>query len=47
VLVADRKVIRGGAYDVRNDRATTTYRGAVQADKGYPKTGFRCARDIQ
>ncbi len=42
-----RKVIRGGAYDVRNDRATTTYRGVVQADKVYPKTGFRCVRDIQ
>jgi gamma-glutamyl hercynylcysteine S-oxide synthase len=41
-----RKVIRGGAYDVRNDRATTTYRGVVQADRVYPKTGFRCARDI-
>lgn len=47
ILVADRKVIRGGAYDVRNDRATTTYRGAVQADKFYPKTGFRCAREVQ
>ena len=44
---AARKVIRGGAYDVRNDRATTTYRGVVQADKVYPKTGFRCVRDIQ
>lgn len=42
-----RKVIRGGAYDVRNDRATTTYRGVVQADKAYPKTGFRCVREIQ
>lgn len=42
-----RKVIRGGAYDVRNDRATTTYRGVVQADKVYPKTGFRCAQNIQ
>lgn len=47
VLVPDLKVIRGGAYDVRNERATTTYRGAVQADKFYPKTGFRCAQDIQ
>lgn len=44
---APRKVIRGGAYDVRNDRATATYRGVVQADKVYPKTGFRCVRDIQ
>lgn len=42
-----RKVIRGGAYDVRNDRATTTYRGVVQADKVYPKTGFRCVRELQ
>jgi len=46
ILVSDRKVIRGGAYDVRNERATTTYRGVVQADKGYPKTGFRCASDV-
>ena len=46
VLAQGRRVIRGGAYDVRNDRATATYRGAVQADKVYPKTGFRCARDL-
>jgi formylglycine-generating enzyme required for sulfatase activity len=38
-------VIRGGAYDVPRERATTTYRGVVPPDKGYDKTGFRCVRD--
>ncbi len=47
LIATDRKVIRGGAYDVRNERATATYRGVVQADKVYPKTGFRCARNAQ
>jgi formylglycine-generating enzyme required for sulfatase activity len=41
------KVIRGGAYDVSRERATTTYRGFVPPDKGFSKTGFRCARDIR
>jgi formylglycine-generating enzyme required for sulfatase activity len=43
--VARGRVIRGGAYNVTRDRATATYRGVVQPDKAYDKTGFRCARD--
>jgi formylglycine-generating enzyme required for sulfatase activity len=39
-------VIRGGAYDVPRERATTTYRGVVPPDKGFDKTGFRCVRDV-
>jgi formylglycine-generating enzyme required for sulfatase activity len=39
-------VIRGGAFDSPKEFATTTYRGAVQVGKTYPKTGFRCARDL-
>ncbi|MFM8395935.1 MAG: formylglycine-generating enzyme family protein [Acidobacteriota bacterium] len=46
-LIAEGRVIRGGAYDVDASRATTTYRGIVPANKGYDKTGFRCVRDIQ
>jgi formylglycine-generating enzyme required for sulfatase activity len=41
------KVIRGGAYDEDLKNATTTYRGAVSPDRGYDKTGFRCARDVR
>jgi len=44
---AEGKVIRGGAYDVTRERATTTYRGAVQPERGYEKTGFRCVQDIR
>lgn len=47
VLAPDFKVIRGGAFDVRKENASATYRGYVQADKVYPKTGFRCARSAQ
>jgi Sulfatase-modifying factor enzyme 1/Double zinc ribbon len=39
-------VIRGGAYDVPRERATTTYRGVVPPDRGFDKTGFRCVRDV-
>jgi formylglycine-generating enzyme required for sulfatase activity/DNA-directed RNA polymerase subunit RPC12/RpoP len=39
-------VIRGGAYDVPRERATTTYRGVVPPDRGFEKTGFRCVRDV-
>ncbi len=41
------KVIRGGAYDVAPQRATSTYRGAIRPDRVLDKTGFRCARDAQ
>jgi formylglycine-generating enzyme required for sulfatase activity len=47
VLVAEGRVIRGGAYDVGIDQATVTYRGIVPANTGYQKTGFRCVRDIR
>lgn len=40
------KVIRGGAFDVPSARATTTYRGALPADRLLDKTGFRTVRDI-
>ncbi len=46
-IISPGKVIRGGAYDVDRKRATTTYRGFVLPDKGYEKTGFRCARNIE
>ncbi len=47
VLIAEGRVIRGGAYDVGIDQATGTYRGIVPANTGYHKTGFRCVRDIR
>jgi iron(II)-dependent oxidoreductase len=40
------RVIRGGAFDSPKEFATTTYRGAVKIGKPYPKTGFRCAKDL-
>jgi formylglycine-generating enzyme required for sulfatase activity len=46
-VLAPGMVIRGGAYDVPREHATATYRGIVQPEKGYPKTGFRCARDVR
>jgi serine/threonine protein kinase, bacterial len=44
---AGLKVIRGGAYNVMPQRATSTYRGAVPPDRFFDKTGFRCAREAQ
>lgn len=43
-ILADGKVIRGGAWDVPRERATATYRGVVQPDRPYDKTGFRCVK---
>jgi formylglycine-generating enzyme required for sulfatase activity len=37
------RVIRGGAYD-GNKMHDATYRGFVDASRGYDKTGFRCAK---
>jgi formylglycine-generating enzyme required for sulfatase activity len=37
------RVIRGGAYD-GNQMHDATYRGFVDASRGYDKTGFRCAK---
>jgi len=44
---AGLKVIRGGAFDVTPQRATSTYRGALSPDRIPDKTGFRCARNVQ
>lgn len=43
-VLAPGRVIRGGAWDVPSDRATATYRGVVQPERAYDKTGFRCAK---
>ncbi len=43
-VLAPGRVIRGGAWDVPRDRATATYRGVVQPERAYDKTGFRCAK---
>lgn len=40
------KVIRGGAFD-REKNIEATYRGFLDASKGYDKTGFRCVKDIK
>ncbi|GEM_PF-1237765 len=40
------KVIRGGAFD-RKENIEATYRGFLDASKGYDKTGFRCVKDIK
>lgn len=45
--LAPGKVIRGGAFDAASNVATSSYRGVLQRDKGYPKTGFRCVRSIR
>jgi formylglycine-generating enzyme required for sulfatase activity len=40
------RVIRGGAFD-RKDNINASFRGFVDASKGYDKTGFRCVKDIK
>jgi len=45
-VIVPGKVIRGGAFDVPTSNATATYRGVVNPNKGYEKTGFRCVRPI-
>lgn len=45
--LAPGKVIRGGAFDAASNVATSSYRGVLQRDKGYEKTGFRCVRSIR
>jgi len=40
------RVIRGGAYD-GDQRHDGSYRGYVEADKAFPRTGFRCVKDAQ
>jgi serine/threonine-protein kinase len=46
-VLAPGKVIRGGAYDVARERANATYRGVVQPERTYEKTGFRCVKPAQ
>jgi len=46
-ILAPGKVIRGGAWDVPRERATATYRGVVQPERTYEKTGFRCVRSVR
>ena len=46
-VLAPGRVIRGGAFDVMAEQATTTYRGVVPEGRGYDKTGFRCAMDVR
>lgn len=41
------RVVRGGAFNANERTATTTYRGVLQPDKAYPRTGFRCVRDAK
>jgi formylglycine-generating enzyme required for sulfatase activity len=41
------KVIRGGGFNAAHENTTMTYRGYVQPDETYDKTGFRCAREIR
>ncbi|MFN0087191.1 MAG: SUMF1/EgtB/PvdO family nonheme iron enzyme [Blastocatellia bacterium] len=45
--IAPGRVVRGGAFNANERTATTTYRGVLQPDKAYPRTGFRCVRDAQ
>ncbi len=45
--IAPGKVIRGGAYDTPNKRATATYRGVLPPDRLRDKTGFRLVRDAK
>ena len=46
-VMAPGKVIRGGAFNVPSERATTTYRGVLPPERLGDKTGFRLARDAQ
>ncbi len=38
------RVMRGGAYDGDSSH-TSSYRGFLEADKPFPKVGFRCVKD--
>jgi formylglycine-generating enzyme required for sulfatase activity len=40
------RVIRGGAFD-GDQRHDGSYRGFVDASRAYPKTGFRCVKDVK
>ena len=40
------RVIRGGAFD-GDQRHDGSYRGYLDASRAYPKTGFRCVKDVK
>lgn len=40
------RIIRGGAHN-RRENTEASYRGFLDASKGYPQTGFRCAKDAK
>jgi formylglycine-generating enzyme required for sulfatase activity len=44
--IAPGRVVRGGAYNGDEKTSTTTYRGVLQPEKPYPRTGIRCVRDV-
>ena len=41
------KVIRGGSFKSRSDRATTTVREKISPDSRGDDVGFRCAKDVK
>jgi formylglycine-generating enzyme required for sulfatase activity len=43
---ATYRVIRGGAFD-GSEIHNASYRGRVSANLAYPKTGFRCVKDVK
>ncbi|MEN3333565.1 MAG: gamma-glutamyl hercynylcysteine S-oxide synthase [Blastocatellia bacterium] len=43
---APYRVIRGGAFD-GNPQHDASYRGFVNANRAFPKTGFRCVKDAK
>ncbi len=45
--IAPGHVVRGGAFNANDLTSTATYRGVLQPDKAYPRTGFRCVRDVK
>jgi formylglycine-generating enzyme required for sulfatase activity len=44
--IAPGIVVRGGAFNANRETAMATYRGVLQPDKAYERTGFRCVRDV-
>jgi formylglycine-generating enzyme required for sulfatase activity len=40
------RIIRGGAFDGSRQH-DASYRGFIDASLPYPKTGFRCVKDIK
>jgi formylglycine-generating enzyme required for sulfatase activity len=46
-ILPDGRVIRGGAFDANSTQSAATYRGILDPQKAYPKTGFRSVRDVK